>query len=691
MAAILLMALPLTGLAQRVDTTKVYHIDSVEISGERRLRQNNVYHYDIRQLRGIVSPLGEADVLRYISTLPGVSQGMEGSLSAFVRGGSSGHNRYELDGVPVYGTTHLFGFLSVFHPDIVKDVSFRMGGFPASSGNTLASLTEINTPDWPQKSGSFSLSPFLIGGSLQSNTNTYQRSIVMAVRWAPLRAIYKGIRKAVNSPEDERNNYDDFKPDITDFFVKLNMGDSLNRYALSFYSSNDYLRLRFDVNAFALNWGNRIARFGWNHIQSATTAWNTIIYYNNFYSGQNMETWTMAKKDSELRLKSSLNEFSAKTEVNIRRELSSVKIGVEETYRHFRPLSQRHITNGDAVVQDNAAGANVLSAYGELRGQYEQMQFIGGLRENLYITRGSRPALLTDIHLTLTRRLAPMFGVSASYDRLSQFHHVLEGLPVGWSLDLLVPAGDGHRPSVANQLYGGAFMNLDKLSLSGGVYFKYLKHLQSYINPTYFFDKNTDWAEEIAEGTGRSYGLEFRAEKSGDRFTGAVSYTLSKTDRHFNEINGGRRFPFKFDRRHILYVSTGYLIRRTARNERRWDAAVSLSSGHRMTLREAWYQGTPPPFWESIPSGAASPHEAENAWTRQLMTDVNGYAMPAYFRTDLSYVIRKPRRRHERQFSFGFYNLLNRKNVYLIYREDAQWRQLSLLPIIPTFRWSIRF
>lgn len=283
-------------------------------------------------------------------------------------------------------------------------------------------------------------------------------------------------------------------------------------------------------------------------------------------------------------------------------------------------------------------------------------------------------------------------GLEFSYDQFSQFHHTVEGLPVGWSLDLIIPATQLYKPEKAQQYYAGGFWSGKQGLLSAGVYYKNLDNLTSYKNATNVFGvQNTNWMDEVVNGKGISYGLELRAEKKADRWNMTASYTLSKTDRRFADINDGKSFPFKFDRRHILNFTGQVLTREREYSNQHFNIVCNFSSGHHITLPVSIYEGIEPPYWMQQTGVYIPPKEQENALYRQLMGKTNGYSLPYYLRIDLSYSFLRLGKRFVNEFNIGIFNLLNRHNPYLIFYDEDRWKQLSIFPILPSFKWSLRF
>lgn len=219
-----------------------------------------------------------------------------------------------------------------------------------------------------------------------------------------------------------------------------------------------------------------------------------------------------------------------------------------------------------------------------------------------------------------------------------------------------------------------------------------MKHLASYKNASNVFGvKNSSWEDEVCEGEGESYGMEARAEKRGAYWNAALSYTLSKTDRQFDEINGGRKFPFRFDRRHVLNLTGRILIKTKEKKQQYLNLGLAYASGHYLTIPQGMYKGVLPPYWEQGLVGWVPQKMQDLAYSRELMGDVNAYQMTDYFRMDIGYSFQKQGKHHFRELTIGLYNIFNRRNPYLLFYDDNKWKQLSIMPIVPSIQWTIRF
>ena len=298
--------------------------------------------------------------------------------------------------------------------------------------------------------------------------------------------------------------------------------------------------------------------------------------------------------------------------------------------------------------------------------------------------------------------LSDKFGVESTFDKFTQYHHILEGLPTGWALDIDVPVDDNFPEEVTKQGYVGVFnhnrFSGSELHLTMGAYYRKMNNLVSYKSSSNMFRLSDDtWEDEVDVGEGKSFGAELSASYTSDKFNGTLAYTLSKTTRRYLELNNGKEFPFKFDRRHILNIQAKYLVskRRTGKGFRREmyvNGVLAYSSGNMATVYASSYQGVPMPYWNQRLGVNSFPDEfTELNYNRYEMTSKNGWRMKDYFRIDVAYTIETHRKGGTSSLSFSIFNLLNRHNAYMIFNEGGKWKQLSIMPIMPSIRWSKEF
>lgn len=669
------------------------NMDSVSVSAFRLKRGNNSFSYLVKDVTGVNSLFGESDILKYISILPGVSQGMEGGSANYVRGAGNGNNRIELDNVPVYGSTHLFGIFSVFHPSIVKDAQFQLGGINAGSGNLLSSLLQVNTvvPEINKTSYDFSISPLMADGSVSGFIKQGKSGFQVAGRTTVLPALfylYKAISNIGNSTNLSVNDI------YGNYYSELNKTSNIKA---TFYASKDYLRFKTnseensDFSNFGLSWSNAFGKIEWNKKVNNNFSTQLFSYANFFKNRMLQEEFLNRKLVSGILINNKISEFTIKGVLRYQPNTNQVLMGASASSYQFESGSQKVITSAKTAqwfpnlykpFQGNLF-VEWLYTYNKLRAKLD-------LRGNYY-KLDDYQKLIPEFRFLTSYFISKDFGIEATYDNNAQFFHSLEGLPLGWSLDITIPSFIKANPEKSEQFYIGMFAGNTNYYATLGVYQRSMNNLVYYNGTNNLLGgKNGRWEEDIVTGKGFSKGVEFWMEKRKGKWLWSIAYTLSKTDRQFDEINDGKIFPFKFDRRHIFNYQSTFMLRKIRNKEKKLNLSIYLSSGNRLTIPVGKYEGITPPYWDQLIAGnGVSDLADEIAYYRPEMTTLNGYSMPNYFRFDAGYSILKKKEKHSREFVFSIYNITNRHNPYLVFYEKGNWKQLSILPIVPSIKWRV--
>lgn len=617
-------------------------IDSSVVSDRLPIfRKPNRYLYTPERAAAIVSVIGEPDVLRQITTLPGVSSGVEGSLGLFVRGGNAGNSRVEYDGVPVYGTSHLLGLFSSFSPDMISVTDFRTGGIEASSGDITSSLMRIKSKSGKLESPSWnlSLSPYMTSIYHETPGKKGKTDYRVAGRFSPLPLI-AGI--------------------ITG-------------------SDEEYAK----INGLMHDWAATAER----RIND-----KSVIKLTGLFSQDRLSV----KYDNSGAL---MQNISGMTKLDFRSSLSRcwVETGVKSLVGH-KLSSHLDVTGGMEVKTFMKALSGAVFA--DINFRNSKCDVMAGYRQILYHYEGWTTTGF-DAHLRADRILTKNLGIEVAADRMSQYMHVLEGLPTGWAMNIMSPAGKDFKPEISGQIYAGLFWHKDaRLKLLGetafhlnaGGYAREMNGMISYKSSINMFRITEDtWEDEIESGSGRSIGLEVSGSMSSERLSMNIAYTLSRTDREYPSINEGERFPFKFDRPHILNLQSDLTTRKRVRGEQHLGIVLSFYSGNLMTVQKSQYLGVKPPYWDTGLSGMYSDKFQDNIYDRMEMTSVNGHRMKAYFRLDVAYTFKFLRKRSTHDLTVSVFNVTNRHNPYLIYNDYGTWKQISIMPVMPSVRWSVRF
>lgn len=652
-------------------------IDSSVVSDRLPIfRKPNRYLYTPERAAAIVSVIGEPDVLRQITTLPGVSSGVEGSLGLFVRGGNAGNSRVEYDGVPVYGTSHLLGLFSSFSPDMISVTDFRTGGIEASSGDITSSLMRIKSKSGKLESPSWnlSLSPCMTSIYHETPGKKGKTDYRVAGRFSPLPLI-AGI---ITGSDEEYAKINGLMHDWA-ATVERRLNDK-NAIKLTGLFSQDRLNVKYDASGALMQNISGMAKLDFRSSLSSRTEFEVFGYctFSNVF--QNQDYYRNDTTSSSYSMSCNWIETGMKSLVNHKVSCHLDVEGGMEVKTFMKALSGAVF----ADINFRNSKCDVMAGYRQILYHYEGWTTTG-----------------FDAHLRVDRTLTKNLGIEVAADRMSQYMHVLEGLPTGWAMNIMSPAGKDFKPEISGQIYAGLFWHKDaRLKLLGetafhlnaGGYAREMNGMISYKSSINMFRITEDtWEDEIESGSGRSIGLEVSGSMSSERLSMNIAYTLSRTDREYPSINEGERFPFKFDRPHILNLQSDLTTRKRARGEQHLGIVLSCYSGNLMTVQKSQYLGVKPPYWDTGLSGMYTDKFQDNIYYRMEMSAVNGHRMKTYFRLDVAYTFKFLLERSTHDLTVSVFNVTNRHNPYLIYNDYGTWKQVSIMPVMPSVRWSVRF
>jgi hypothetical protein len=662
-------ALLLFFLSIVVQTSGQNILDSVVINADKVRVGSLIYTPDKSKI--VVSVTGEQDILKYISKLPGVSSGIEGSSSMFVRGGNNGNNKIMLDGVPFYDCSHLLGLVSLFSGDIIDVVSFRKGGQSSSMGDYSASLTELSSKNKPFGT-SASISPFFAG----VNTSGYISkkagiSYIFSARHSLTEALW-GVSKEILSTDDE------VQPHSGDIYLKLGIPvNSKNLIFVGGYYSDDDIKYSNTEVEMKTKWGNKMGYIIWESRPAKWIKWESEGYYSNYSNSQNSGSFLREGWKRLLSIDENIEEYSFRSEARININRFSVLTGGEIREKFF---------NCGSSAKQTKDKFNSFSLFSDLEYKHRYFTFTGGIRHTI----GSFN--VTDLHLDLCSYIGKCGGLELTYDKMYQLFHLTEGGLVGWR-DFLVPATDSLPPEFCSQIYAGGFVNYKSVKAAIGAYYKEMNNLTSFESSSDLFLADFDnWNQILLSGSGKSYGIEVSVEIEQERYGGSLSYTLSKTDRQYDGINNGGRFPFQYDRRHILNFQGHFSVTEKKKSTQSANINISYTSGGFSTLPVARCEASALPYIRTFfNDGTVTEETEENLHSLLLVPGTNGFLMPYYFRVDLGYSFTWKRDHSSSELTVGLCNIFNRHNASLIFYNDGLWQQLCIVPFMPSISLRISF
>lgn len=645
---------------ERTDTLDA----AIKTDIRRTANQITAIETDVAGIRGMLSPLGEGDPIKWVQSLPGVVSGADGSSSFFVRGGNMGNNLITLDGVPVYGYSHLLGLTTIIPQDIIGGVSLIKGGFTESGGNFTSSHLQITTRD-PETEGfgmSAALNNFFAGMSVELPVRE-DVSMMFSGRISPLSLEYKALRGILPSM---LSGFDDFSTGIGDLYGKVSWRiDDRRRLDFSALGSMDsYSFMTPGGDYEKMGWDNVIGMAKYHEVTAG--ARTDVAASVSRYGSRQIQGKDFRGEWQVLSLKSDLLEASVSADRSHEYDCGlRLGYGLKGRYALFRP--------GQVASVDNATHALFFTASGQVAYALPcGLSFEGGVRAHYWQNLTSGDGRVDpDVSLSAGWTPSKYFSLEATLDRMLQYYHTLEGLPVGWSLDMIVPSGKTAVPESSHQGSLVASSQIGRHRFSVGGYQRKMDNLVYYrYAQTLFNGSFAGWEDNVDIGKGASYGGEILYEYNGDRLYSRLSYTLSKTIRFgFPNICDGEDFHARFDRRHVLNAMAQW---------RGFSAAVTLQSGH-------WENGAPESFIMHLPD--------DSEWTGYHYEGINNYHMPAVFRLDLGYNFLFDTGKVSHVVNVGVCNATNHFNPFMLYY-DAQtegFKMIALLPILPNFSYRISF
>lgn len=663
-------------------------VSSRPVKEQIRDPQMGIEKLNMESIKNVPVLFGEKDILKTIQLLPGIKSAGEGNSGFYVRGGSADQNLILLDEANVYNASHLLGFFSTFNSDAIKDVSVYKGGMPAQYGGRLASVVDIRMNEGNRNrytaEGGIGLiaSRLKLEGPVKKGRGSFMLSG---------RRTYADLFLKLSSDTVLKTTQLYFY----DLNAKANYRiNDKNVIYLSGYFGNDALGLR---ETFSLNWGNTTATMRWNHLFSERMFSNTTLIYSDYnYAIENFDNRSDFKVTSRIRdwnLKQDYQYFGS--------DQHTLKFGLNVNHHQIKPGSISSSSTSSVNDKEITRRRGLeLAAYISDEWKLERFGLVYGLRlssfsllgpgtfasydQNGNIIRsqsvGSGKAvksyLLPEPRISASYQLNPNISLKTSYTRNTQSLHLLSNSTSSLPTDLWVMSSNNIRPQVADQLALGYYQNFkdDQYEFSSEVYFKSMKNQIDYKNAANLRG-NENVESELLFGYGRAYGIEFFLKKRTGKFNGWLGYTLSRTERKFDEISNGDYFPAKQDRTHDLSLVGIYNI------SERWTFSGTFiyNTGNAITF----------------PSGKYT----LDGRTMFYYTERNGYRMPDYHRLDVNATLNgKPGKKYQSSWTFGVYNAYNRQNAYIIdFRDNpddpsrTQAVQTSLFGIIPSVTWNFKF
>ncbi|NLR57410.1 TonB-dependent receptor [Chitinophaga polysaccharea] len=671
-----------------------------------RKPEMSVNKLSISTIKKMPAVMGEVDILRAILQLPGVSTAQEGATGFNVRGGSVDGNLILLDEAVVYNTSHLFGFLSVFNADVIKDLKLYKGGIPANFGGRTSSVLDIyqkegNNETFHITGGIGAISSRLLAeGPIVKDKSSF----VVAGRTSYAHLFMKLA--------DNPNSISFY-----DLNAKLNFKvNDNNRIFLSGYFGKD--KMDFS-NFFSNNYGNSFFNLRWNHIFSEKFFSNASIIYSRYDYGLKIKyvgiDWVSDIRNFNFKYDFS-HHLSDKLVLNY---------GINSIYYKFNPgtitpMDSTSAINPDQIEKKYAwENALYISADQKLT---DKISLTYGLRYSYFLRLGEqhvnnyannqavlfnpelqiyeegKPTSITYYNKNkkiiefgnLEPRLAVSYAlnddqsIKASYNRMSQYIHLISNTASVSPLDIWAPSDQYLKPEILDQVALGYFRNFPngKYSLETEAFYKKIKNKADYIDGAELIAQKAI-EQVLLNGEARAYGLEVMLKKNTGRITGWLSYTLSKAEqrtpgRNAAEpgINNGQWYRANYDKTHNLSLTAAYQL------TKKWSfgGIFTYQTGKAATYPIGKYQ------YQGI--------TIANYGRR------NANSLPAYHHLDLSASYTpKPdsKKRWKGEWVFSIYNVYGRNNAASLMFEQnretglSEAKRISIFGIVPGVTYNFKF
>lgn len=674
------------------------YLEEVTVVSERSqvaLPTMGLMRVPISQIENVPAIMGERDVMKALQLLPGVQRGTEGTGGLYVRGGGHDQNLIILDDAKVYNANHLFGFFSVFNANAIKDVKLWKGGFPARYGGRLSSVVDITMRDGNMKEFDGEVGIGLIASrfTLEGPLKRDRSSFLIAGR-----RTYFDLLFAPLMPDYARVGY---------YFYDLNtkfnyvLNDNNRLFISGFFGRNNLFTSYdepFEKVVGGLNWHNALLSARLSSLLPGGLFVNNSLIFSQYQTGY--YTDQLDKQLSKRFLfdyRTGIRDYSFKSDFMFNPWPNhTFRFGGIATAREFRPrmfeITNEFIDQHRSEIERQWSFESALYVENEfVRGNW---MYNIGMRLSYYNTM-NRNWLNPEPRVTLGYLFSPFSSIKASYSVMNQRVHLLSSTGGMLPTDLWLPATPDLLSQHSRQFSLGWNKRLDRpgIDISLEAYYKESENILTYRDGANFFfidEQNPSaeivWADNVAQGSSDGFGVELLVHRKQGRLNGWFSYTWSKADVKFPEINNGLRFPADFDRRHNLSLTLAWNVSPRFQVSSSWV----FMSGHPITL----------PFHTSR---IYRPFDFDGQQGLQpwggidYISQRNNFRTQNYHRLDLSFRFIRQRRRSERVWEIGIYNAYSRMNPFSYTLDDdfvtdrRVLRKTTLFPFIPSVTYLVRF
>ena len=632
--------------------------------------------FNLKELSSIPTISGTTDVIKILQLTPGVQNSGDANGYLYVRGGDPGHNAILYNGTTVYGMSHLLGIFPFYNTDHIKEVEFDKSSSNAKYGGRLSSTTLL-------LSNKKIPSEF----SIQGNIGILASQLTLAMPITKKSGIYLSGRKTyideiiaplLNSGS-KNSDVQNMKYGFSDGNITyISQISKNNLFAVDAFISGDKLKIKDDNLSLRtdLKWSNFTVSPSLTSTLSSKTSMLNAFYFSQYSNDLTMEQATI-----QFGVSSYVKDFGFNNSFGYWIKNIPVESGLQYVYHNLQPqkVNIENFANSN-TTQKNIINANEAAIFTTFKPKFtDKVNAELGIRINYYTSDSQSSYLHFQPRILLNYMMNERFSFYGSYNKQYQYLSLITTSSVGIPTDFWIASSEGIKPQSSDEFSIGSNQNISKnlVSTFGGFY-RSMKDLLEYPYGITQFNEITTLKNDLLVGEGKAYGLEFMLRKNNGKFTGWLSYTLSWSERNFDELNNGKTYFAKYDRRHNLSLVGMYDL-----NEK-WNFGVTqiFSSGNRFTMPTSWY------FINNNPVKEYS--------------EYNNAQMPNYIRTDISatYFFFKTNKK-ESALNFSIYNTFNIDNpIYVVLDVKVDEDKNSvvvkqdkkvLYRILPSISWRFKF
>ena len=706
---------------------KGFLLDGVQVTAKKHntevIQMSNI-SIDAKDVKAIPVLLGEKDVFKTLLLMPGVQSGTEGSSGIYVRGGGPDQNLVILDEATIYNANHLLGFFSIFNGDAIKSVELIKGGFPARYGGRLSSVIDITMKDGNKESyhgeGGIGIlsSHVMVEGPIAKNKASFMisgRTTYADLLMAPIMkiAMEGGSAGYYFFDLNAKFNCNIGKKDK--LFLSAYFGRDKFHLAENYSSTEDLYK---ETNKMGLFWQNATATLRWNHLFNNKVFANLSFIFNDYkmdiYNKYKSDDYTEGYHDIyqfNMEYNSGIRDYTLKYDLTLLPDaINHIRIGANIIYHESCPsaFSCKEDTFSLRNVQKELGLEYSIYAEDEIN-IHNKFRISPGIRLVCFSVPG-KTYFSPEPRIALSYNIIPNLAIKASYAMMSQSMLLLSTSTIGLPTDLWVPITADVKPQRSHQVAAGIHYDLHKPDLSFSIegYYKKMNDIIAYTEGASFFldaieglidpSAQKKWSDNVTSGQGWSYGVEFLVRKNVGKFTGWVGYTLSWTEQQFDELNFGRKFFARYDRRHDVSIVLMY----SPTSKINLSLAWTYATGNAVTLPTSYYPQIG--IWDYITDNVNhTPSDYDNYYQYvENYGDKNNLRMKPFHHLDIGVQFIKPHKKNWQSiFEVSIYNVYNHKNAFFYFIGNTYdeatntshqvLKQVCIFPIIPTFTYHFKF